>query len=187
MDTKKLLEILDMIKDGTFPKKHKYFSGAHLIITNEEPGKEAREDSPGLVFVVSPHASELSWLVFQLKEVHHDELDYLNKYGFYPGLGRCMNGAMAKKNTLKETMYFTAFQGLLFWIYPPLLRDRKEMILDLLEDRAGPVPKPENDGLTIGQILKAIEEGRPIAENRNKAMHEWMRKATGKETGIKDK
>jgi len=68
-----------------------------------------------------------------------------------------------------------------------LLRDRKEMILDLLEDRAGPVPKPENDGLTIGQILKAIEEGRPIAENRNKAMHEWMRKATGKETGIKDK
>jgi len=187
MDTKKLLDILDIIQEANYPKEHEHFGGAHLIVTNKQPRKDFREDYPGDVVVVTPDASELSWLVFQLKEVYDDELDYLNKYGFYPGLGNAMNNMLQRKSTLKEVMLYTVLQSVLFWIISPEIPKKEEIIRDLLEEKAGPVPEPEDDGLTIGQILRANEEGRPIAENRNQAMHEWMGKAMGKETGIKDK
>ena len=188
MDTKKLLETLGMINSGHYPKKHMHFGGANLGLTNK-PVKPLPEDVDWLthsrhhndIWVVSDHADELSWLVYQLKEVFWDELDYMNKYAFYPGLGNAMNDMLQRKSTLKEIMLYTVLQSVLFWFIPPEIPKKEEIILDLLEEKAGPVPEPEDDGLTIGQILKANEEGRPIAQNRNKAMHEWMRKAMGKE------
>lgn len=188
MDTKKLLETLETIKSGKYPKKHMHFGGAHLGVT-DKPVKPLPEDVDWLtharhhddVWVVSDHADELSWLVYQLKEVYMDQLNYYNKFEFYPGLGNVMNEMLQKKSTLKEIMLYTVIRSILFWIIPPEIPGKEEIILDLLEEKAGPVPEPEDDGLTIGQILKANEKGCPIALNRNKAMHEWMRKAMGKE------
>jgi hypothetical protein len=188
MNTVKLLETLEIIKRGDYPKEQRPFEGADIVIT-DQPVEPLPEDANWLlrgrhdnyVWVVTDHVSELSWLVYQLKEVFWDELDYFNKYAFYPGLGNTMNEALQRKNTLKEIMLYTVIQSILFWIIPREIPKKEEIILDLLETKAGPVPEPEDDGITIGQILKANEEGRPIAEDRNEAMRGWMKKAMGKE------
>ncbi len=173
MDYKKMLDILEKIKNEDYPTKYEHWGGAHLIITDDK----SRVDDSGVVFVVTDYASELSWLVCELMAVHEEELDYLNKYGYYPGLGRCMNTALAANCTLKETMFFTAFQGLLFWLYPPEIREDRKSLLDIMEEKIGPVPELEDDRISIGQILRSIEEGHPVATDRNKAMHEWIKKA----------
>ena len=173
MDTKKMLDTVKTINKKNYPKKYEYFAGADLLIVGEaEPNM-----SEAYVWVVTNYPAELSWLVYQLKEIFWDELDYLNKFAFYPGLGNVMNEGLKNGDSLKEIMLHTVLQALLFWIIPPETRTKEEMVMKMLEEKAGPIPKSEDDGLTIGQILKAIEEGKPIAENRNKAMHEWMKKA----------
>jgi len=187
MNTQKLVDTIGKISNGDYPAKHEPFGGAHLLIADKAPKTYTEEDGHEYyrriddVHVVSSYTNELSWLVYQLKEVFWEELDYMNKIFFYPGLGDAMNEMLQKKSTLKEIMLYTVIQSVLFWIIPPEIPKKEEIIQDLIVEKAGSVPEPEDDGITIGQILKANEEGRSIAEERNKAMHDWMEKAMGKE------
>lgn len=172
MNTQKLLETIETIKRKSYPKEYEEFGGAELIVTNDKnyTGHE------GDTVVYTNYNYELSWLVYQLGNVYHDEIDYMNKYAFYPGLGDAMNEGILRKDSLKEIMLSTVIQSILFWIIPLEMKTKKEVIFDLLEEMAGKVPESEDDGITIGEILKANEAGKPIARDRNSGMHEWMSK-----------
>lgn len=188
MDAQRLLDTIKTINSRKIPNNDVFWEGADLVITTKEPEPPTEKDDwliharyNRIVFVVTPRALELSWLVIELREIFSDEIDGINKMVFYPGLGNVMNEGLKKRDSLKTIMLHTVLQALLFWIIPPETRTKQEMVMKILEEKAGPVPTEEDDGITIGEILRAIEEGRPIAENRNKAMHNWMQKAMGKE------
>ena len=184
MNTQKLLDTIETIKNDNYPVEFKHFGGAHLGITNK-PVEPLPKDADWLthsrydddVCVVTSHAAELSWLVSQLQGVFSDEIDYMNKFTFYPGLGNAMNEGLLHKKALSEIMLFVIIQSILFWIIPPNLRTKKEMIMDMLVEKVGPIPEPEEDNISIGQILRANEEGKSIAEDRNSAIHNWINNA----------
>ena len=96
-----LNKLRSQISKGTFPNEFKEFGGAKLIITSD--AKKLKRDDYSVV-VVSEHAPALSWLVFELKLIYEKELDYLNKYDFYPYIGKLMNNALTKQELVFETM-----------------------------------------------------------------------------------
>lgn len=90
------------INEGLFPSNFPHFGGANLIITNDENRNFHEND-----FVVySQHASALSWLVIELKKVYDSKLDYLNKYDFYPYIGKLIASSTNANDDLFETMLF---------------------------------------------------------------------------------
>jgi hypothetical protein len=72
-----------IVEQGKFPKKHKHFAGAGLIIT-DDPTYTGHADD---IVVCTPHAGALGWLVYELKEIYNEKIDYMNKYDFYPSIG----------------------------------------------------------------------------------------------------
>jgi hypothetical protein len=95
------LEILkSKINSGQFPNEFKHFWGANLIITND-PNRNGYEND---VVICSEHASALSWLVFELKDIYNDKIDYMNKYEFYPYIGQLINKTLKRQELLFETM-----------------------------------------------------------------------------------
>ena len=77
-----LREIILTEDIGKLSKKSPLFGGADISIVAKLPDK--KDDFYGdPQFVVSKYSKELSWLVFKLKEIFKDDLDYLNKYPFY--------------------------------------------------------------------------------------------------------
>jgi hypothetical protein len=48
-----------------------------------------------------------SFTVFELKEIFEDQIDYLNKYKFYPSIGVFINEALGQKKNLPEIMLHT--------------------------------------------------------------------------------
>jgi hypothetical protein len=87
---------------GSFPKSSPHFGGANLIITNDSTYLGYDQD----IRIFTENASELSWLVFELKEIFEDRIDYLNKYKFYPSIGIAINEALDQKKELIETMLY---------------------------------------------------------------------------------
>lgn len=81
-------KLRETVKDGdikVLSRETELFRGADIIISDDPQCP----DSNGLsdyVKVVTPHARELSWIIFQLKEIFSSELDYMNKFYFYPAL-----------------------------------------------------------------------------------------------------
>lgn len=61
------------------------FEGADIIIT-DDPKRDDMRGFSVCTKVLTPLARELSWLIFQLKEIFSEELDYMNKFYFYPEL-----------------------------------------------------------------------------------------------------
>lgn len=109
-----LLEKLrEDIEKGRFPRECEHFGGADLIIS-DDPDRPIR-DPEGIVFVVSPHAGALSWLVFQLKAVFNDQLDYMNKYQFYPMIGHLIQESLLSDELLFESMQFVVDEMVAFW------------------------------------------------------------------------
>jgi len=66
------------------------FMGADIIIS-DDPGCPSSNGWSDYTKVVTPYAKELSWLIFQLKDIFADELDYQNKYWFYGTLAETAN------------------------------------------------------------------------------------------------
>ena len=64
--------------------KNPFFAGAGLIVTD----RPLQECLPGKVTVVTPHAAALNRLILELKQEYAPFIDFLNKYEFYPALGR---------------------------------------------------------------------------------------------------
>ena len=86
-------------------KKSDLFGGADVSIVPKLPDKKnSFYGEPQ--FVVTKHSKELSWLIFQLKEVFKENLDYLNKYSFYGRLAERANKSigMNRKN-LKKMLF----------------------------------------------------------------------------------
>ncbi len=96
----KLNELRKKIEEGKFPNKFEEFGGANLIITSDKN----RNFHEGDVIVYSEHAAALSWLVIELKKIYDSELDYTNKYDFYPQIGKIIISTLYKQELLFETM-----------------------------------------------------------------------------------
>ena len=88
IEMKKLNAIRQLIEEGKFPKTFPEFGGANLIITKNKN----RNFHEGDVMVYSEHAPALSWLVTELAKIYNSEIDYLNKYDFYPSIGKLKIG-----------------------------------------------------------------------------------------------
>lgn len=69
-----------------------FFAGAGLIVTDHTP----KEFVPGKVTVVTAYAESLSALIRELQQEYAPFLDFMNKYEFYPALGRAALAAPAE-------------------------------------------------------------------------------------------
>jgi len=87
-------------------KETELFCGADIIIS-DDPNCPDSNGWSVYVKVVTPYAKELSWLIFQLKDIFKDDLDYLNKYHFYGTLAESANAYVEKNsNDLKGLLLF---------------------------------------------------------------------------------
>ena len=105
MNIQSISEIRFTIENGLIPKSSETFGGANLIITsnvNSQYTLAHNERYPQDIIVRSEYYLELSWLVFSLKDVFIEELNYTNKYGFYPLIGEIMIREFAKNQTLSQ-------------------------------------------------------------------------------------
>ena len=96
----KLDTLRQLIEKGKFPKIFPEFGGANLIITKDLNRNYYDRD----VVVCSEHAPALSWLVIELKNIYDLEIDYINKYDFYPSIGILINKTLKRQEFLFETM-----------------------------------------------------------------------------------
>lgn len=94
--------IKSIVEQGKFPTVFPHFAGANLIIT-DDPKRNFHE---GDTVIYTEHASALSWLVVQLKEIYNPELDYMNKYDFYPYIGKLIQSSLNANDELIQTMLF---------------------------------------------------------------------------------
>lgn len=107
----KIDKLKAQINKGKFPTDFPHFGGANLIIT-DDPKRNFHE---GDTVIYSEHASALSWLVVQLKEIYNSELDYINKYDFYPSIGEMINNTLIKQELIFETMLHIVDQIEIEW------------------------------------------------------------------------
>lgn len=96
----KLTELKNLITQGKFPNKYPEFGGANLIITSNSK----RNFHDGDIVVYSEHAPAISWLVIELKKIYDSDLNYLNKYDFYPYIGELINRKLITQELIFETM-----------------------------------------------------------------------------------
>lgn len=96
----KIDKLKAQINNGKFPAEYPHFGGANLIITNDPQ----RNFHDGDILIFSEHASALSWLVIELKNIYGDEIDSLNKYHFYPYIGELIQNTLKRQELLFETM-----------------------------------------------------------------------------------
>lgn len=70
--------------------KSNLFGGADISIVPKLPIQKNKFYGDPL-YVVTKYSKELSWLIYQLKDVFNDDLDYMNKYPFYGRLAERAN------------------------------------------------------------------------------------------------
>jgi len=87
MRTRILEELLDTVRENGYHERSKeLFAGAGIIVCNR---KTFGYDSD--IFVISKHAAEISSIIFRLRDLCQEKLDYLNKYEFYGRLAKNAN------------------------------------------------------------------------------------------------
>jgi hypothetical protein len=84
------------------PQSNNLFAGANLIIT-DDPNRNRKEHD---VLVVTRYAKELSWFVFQLKEIFSNNIDFMNKDAFYFEIGTHLNRAISNELQLKDQLIY---------------------------------------------------------------------------------
>jgi len=102
MKNKALNQLRQKIEKGQFPNKYKEFGGADLIITSDKNRKHEEH----ITMVYTEHAAAMSWLVFQLKEIYDNDLNWRNKYDFYPVIGKLVNDSLTSQDKLFDSMLF---------------------------------------------------------------------------------
>jgi|GEM_PF-364118 len=129
MDLSLLNQVERRIREDSVPSGGKPWGGAGLIVT-AEPGLPPVE---GKVFVVSTYAGEISWVVFRMKEVFSDEIDYLNKHSFYPEMGRAALAAVSSGASRPEILLAVVSAAKDFWSDRPLsIKTEQEKALERL-------------------------------------------------------
>jgi hypothetical protein len=84
---RKLRETVNSQNITELSKDVELFEGADIIIT-DDPMRDDMRGFSVCTKVLTPLARELSWLIFQLKDIFSGELDYMNKFYFYPELAK---------------------------------------------------------------------------------------------------
>ncbi len=108
MDIKKLESI---VKSGVIPKAPRPFAGAGLIVSRN-PNRNHFE---GDVFVLTEHVAEISWVIKQLANIYSKNIDFENKYYFYPALGESALAAINKNKNLSEICRLMIMTAKGFW------------------------------------------------------------------------
>jgi len=73
-----LLLLKEMVLLGEFEKFKKEWSGAGVIVTsNKEDNRKVD------VKLITKHAKPISFLLYKLKDIYKDYIDYSNKHEFY--------------------------------------------------------------------------------------------------------
>lgn len=116
MNIQKLNALEEAIEKTKFQPDGKNFAGANLIVSNNPVRKRYDHDE----FVLTPHAEEVSWVIFELKTVFADEIDYLTKLGFYPALGRAANRAIQAGSELPAIQKAIVDEAKDFWSNRPI-------------------------------------------------------------------
>ena len=109
--SKAIIDLVEVILSGKFPKNHPHFGGAGLIITDRPSYKGHDSD----LRILTPHASAFSWLVFELKEIHSANIDYQNKYDFYPTIGRLIQESFLEDGYIIDSMLYVVEKMEVFW------------------------------------------------------------------------
>jgi hypothetical protein len=107
----KLSELRHTIDSVRFPSKFKHFGGASLIITDDKN----RGFHEGDTVVYTNHASGMSWLVIQLKEIYKDDIDAGNKYDFYPCIGKLIQESLIDDANLVDSMQYVVDEMEKIW------------------------------------------------------------------------
>jgi uncharacterized protein with ATP-grasp and redox domains len=84
------------------PQSEEVFAGANLIISDNQNRMKKKHD----ILVLTDNPKELSWLVFKLKEIFSNDIDYMSKYAFYPDIGNLLNLAISKELQLKDQLIY---------------------------------------------------------------------------------
>ncbi len=93
-----ILREIILTKDITHEaKKTILFGGADISIVSKLPTQKDRFYGDPQ-YVVTKFSKEISWLIFQLKEIFNDDLDYMNKYPFYGRLAESANKSISSNN-----------------------------------------------------------------------------------------
>ena len=83
--------IENLIQDNNVPKSRDLFAGANLIITTENNSPYSENHNkvyPQDIVIRSSYCYEISWVIFQLKEVYKKDINSNNKYEFYSLIGQ---------------------------------------------------------------------------------------------------
>ena len=89
------------------PKSNELFGGANLIITKDDYSiyhKDHNKRYPKDLVIRTKFCEELSWFVFELKEIYSETLDYINKYDFYNLVGETINKSFSQKKNIYEVI-----------------------------------------------------------------------------------
>ena len=91
-----ILREIILTKDITHEaKKTILFGGADISFVSKIPTqKNSFYGDP--LYVVTKFSKELSWLIYKLKEIFNEDLDYMNKYSFYGRLAECANKSISE-------------------------------------------------------------------------------------------
>ena len=99
---KRVKKLREEVVNNPVIKNTELFQGGNLIITNDK----TRKSKPHDIIVYTNDAIELSWLIFKLKDLFQDDIDYVNKYSFYTHIGNLINQAIKKRLNLKQQMLY---------------------------------------------------------------------------------
>lgn len=108
MNKESLYKTKAAIKKGSFPNVFPEFGGAGLIITKEE--NKPFRDQEDLIIIYTQHASAISWLVNDLKNIYATEINSSNKYNFYPFIGRTIQKAIENNYDVFEVLEDILFE-----------------------------------------------------------------------------
>jgi hypothetical protein len=99
-----ILREIILNKDLTHEVKNTIlFGGADISIVSKLPyQKNSFYGDP--LYVVTKFSKELSWLIYKLKEIFNEDLDYMNKYPFYGRLAERANKSISRNSENLKTI-----------------------------------------------------------------------------------
>ena len=113
----KIKKLREVIFQNTIPKSTKLFAGANLIITTENNSPynaNHHKKYPQDIVIRSSHCFEISWIIFQLKEVYKKDINSNNKYEFYPLIGQVINMGIENNYPLQK-IYMNIIEACRNW------------------------------------------------------------------------
>lgn len=94
----RLGDIGERLSTLPLPLADRLWGGAQVVILTPEASVDRDHSAhPNDVWVVTPHALEVSWLFTEIAAVAHghEQVDHLSKYEFYGNLAKAANTALA--------------------------------------------------------------------------------------------